>query len=124
MSRNSRLGVIAAAFVVVVIAFVVANSTSSTSTQDVKSSGAAHVTVVGGQPQGGIAKLTYHQGQTIDLTVSSDSADEIHIHGYDLHQTVTRGGSVHFSFPASIQGLFVIELENAKRQIASLKVTS
>lgn len=89
-----------------------------------KSSGAAHVTVVGGQPQGGINSLTYRQGQTVDLTVSSDVADEIHIHGYDLKKDVPKGGSVHFSFPASIQGLFVIELENARRQIASLKVTS
>ena len=80
------------------------------------------MTVVNGKPDGGVKTITYKKGDTVDLTVKSDIADEIHIHGYDLHKDVTKGGSVHFSFPASIDGKFVIELENAGQQIASLQV--
>jgi len=32
------------------------------------------------------------------------------------------GGEVHFSFPATIDGRFVIELEAAKQQLATLEV--
>jgi len=86
--------------------------------------GGAHtVTVVAGKPQGGVAKLTYRKGQTVDLTVKSDTADEIHIHGYDLHKEVAKGAGVHFTFPASTEGRFVIELEHAGQQIAELSVT-
>jgi hypothetical protein len=55
--------------------------------------------------------------------VTSDVADEIHVHGYDLKQDVPAGGSVRFSFPASIEGVFEIELEDHKEQIAQLKVS-
>jgi hypothetical protein len=119
MSRNQRLGIVLAAVIVAAVAFVIANSGGSSSGQF---SGKAHIFVVNGQPKGGIAQLRYKHGQTIDLTVTSDVADEIHIHGYDLHKDVMKGGSVHFSFPASIEGTFVIELESRKEQIASLMV--
>ena len=120
MSRNSRVGLIGLTVVVLVVAFVIANSGGSNSSQ--KYSGAATVTVVNAQAKGGIQPLTYKKGQTIDITIKSDTADEIHVHGYDLKKDVPKNGSVHFSFPATIDGVFVIELENHKQQIASLKV--
>ena len=46
--------------------------------------------------------------------MTSDVADEIHVHGYDLKKDVPAGGSVRFSFPASIEGVFEIELEGRK----------
>jgi len=119
MSRNQRLGIVLVAVAVAVVAFLIASSGGSSGGHF---SGRAHLFVVNGQPRGGIAQLRYKHGQTIDLTVSSDVADEIHIHGYDLHKEVPKGGSVHFTFPASIEGTFVIELESRKEQIASLMV--
>jgi hypothetical protein len=119
MSRNSRIGLIGLAVVVLAVAFVIANSSGSGSH---KYSGAATVTVVNAQAKGGIQPLLYKKGQTIDLTIKSNTADEIHVRGYDLKKDVPQNGSVHFSFPATIDGVFVIELENHKQQIASLKV--
>ena len=55
--------------------------------------------------------------------VRSDVADEVHIHGYDLTQDVPAGGSVRFSFAADIEGVFEIELEERKEQIAELRVS-
>jgi hypothetical protein len=54
--------------------------------------------------------------------VNSDVADEIHVHGYDFKKNVEKGGSVSFSFPAKIEGVFEVELEDAGEQIAELRV--
>ena len=120
MGRNQRIALLVGAAVIVVIAIIVIGGGSNDSTKT--SQGPQTVTVVNGKAQGGIKTITYKKGDTVDLTVKSDTADEIHIHGYDLHKDVPKGGSVHFSFPASIDGKFVIELENAGQQIASLQV--
>jgi N-acetylmuramoyl-L-alanine amidase CwlA len=120
MGRNQRIGLLLAAIVIIVIVAIVVGGGGSDKTKT--ASGPQTVTVVGGKPEGGIKTLTYKKGQTVDLTVKSDTADEIHIHGYDFHKDVTKGGSVHFSFPAKLDGRFVIELENAGQQIASLQV--
>jgi FtsP/CotA-like multicopper oxidase with cupredoxin domain len=121
MGRNQRIGLLLAALVIVVVAAILIGSGGGDSS-DKTASGPQTVTVVNGKAEGGIKKITYKKGDTVDLTVKSDTADEIHIHGYDLHKDVTKGGSVHFTFPASLDGTFVIELENAGQQIASLQV--
>jgi hypothetical protein len=82
----------------------------------------ATVRVVKAMPSGGIQKLDVKKGGHVHLVVQSDTADEIHIHGYDIHKDVPRNGSVAFDFTAKIDGGFVIELENHKQQIADLKV--
>lgn len=80
------------------------------------------VLVRGGKPSGGIKKLSFKGGNEIRFTVSSDVADEIHVHGYDLKKDVKAGGKVSFAFKGDIEGVFEVELENAGVQIASLKV--
>jgi hypothetical protein len=82
----------------------------------------ATVRVVNAKPAGGEQTLDVKKGGAIHLVVQSDTADEIHIHGYDFHKEVARNGSVTFDFPAKIDGQFVIELENHKQEIAKLKV--
>ena len=76
-----------------------------------------------GKPVGGIARATAKKGEFVDLVVHSDVADEVHVHGYDLHQDVEAGGTARIRFPATIQGVFEAELENRKLQILELKVT-
>src|SRR6476661_5431417 len=115
MGRNQRIGLLVGAVVIVVVAVIVISSGKT-------ASGPQTVTVVNGKGEGGIKTITYKKGDTVDLTVKSDTADEIHIHGYDLHKDVPKGGSVHFAFPAKLDGKFVVELENAAQQIASLQV--
>ncbi|HKN93971.1 MAG TPA: hypothetical protein VJU60_06560 [Thermoleophilaceae bacterium] len=108
----------------IVVAFVLAkgsgNSNNNTSTS---ASGAPVViNVVNGKPQGGIQKIVVNKGQSVRFTVKSDVSDEIHVHGYNFHKDVKKGGSVSFDFPATIDGIFVIELESRGEQIASLQV--
>ena len=85
-------------------------------------SGVATIRVRDGKPVGGITKLDYTKGDQIRIKVVSDVADEVHLHGYDIGKDVKAGGSVTFDLPASLEGVFEIELESRKEQIAELRV--
>jgi hypothetical protein len=80
------------------------------------------IVVKNGEPVGGVEELEYSAGDQIRFEVDSDVADEIHVHGYDLMKDVPAGGTVSFSFPAEIEGIFEVELEGRKEQIAELRV--
>ena len=97
MSRNQRVVVLGLAVVVLVVAAVVIGTGgSSNSTKD---AGPTTVVVQDAKPVGGVKDVTFKKGGTVDLTVKSDTADEVHFHGYDVHKDVAKGGSVHFSVP-------------------------
>jgi hypothetical protein len=80
------------------------------------------IAIRNGEPVGGIKQLEYNAGDEIRFEVSSDVADEVHVHGYDLMQDVPAGGTVSFDFPAEIEGIFEAELEGRKEQIAEIRV--
>ena len=82
----------------------------------------ATIVVENGEPVGGVEELEYDAGEEVAFRVESDVADEIHVHGYDLMKDVEAGGSVDFSFPAEIEGIFEVELEGRKEQIAEIRV--
>ena len=80
------------------------------------------VRVVDAKPQGGVRKVEFDKGEQVRFRVVSDTADHIHVHGYDLTKDVRAGGSVTFSFKGSIDGRFEVELEDRGEQIAELDV--
>jgi hypothetical protein len=121
MTRNSRLALLGAAVVIVVVAVIVIGSGGSSDSSS-KTSGPATVTVKNAKPVGGVQDFTFKKGGTVDLTVKSDTADEVHFHGYDVHKDVAKGGTVHFKFPAKIDGKFIVELENHKEELANVTV--
>ena len=141
MSRASRLALLAATVVVAVVLFVVLkpdddSDSGSSSTQSSSSTATtpkggkgnspppiANVKVKDGKPVGGVRELEFGKGQTVRFAVTSDVADEVHVHGYDLMKDVTPGRAVRFSFEADQDGEFEVELEDHAVQIASLKVT-
>ncbi len=84
--------------------------------------GPVHIVVKNGKPVGGVRDIVVKKGKLVDFSVSSDVADEVHVHGYNFHEDVKKGGTVTFNFPAKIDGNFVIELESRSEQIASLTV--
>jgi hypothetical protein len=97
-------------------------SSTGTATEPAAPPAPPTVRVVDAKPQGGIKKLNFDKGDQIRFRVVSDTADEIHVHGYDLMKDVAKGGSVTFSFKGSIDGRFVVELEDHGEQIAELDV--
>jgi len=80
------------------------------------------IVVRNGEPVGGVRELEYDAGERVRFEVRSDVADEVHVHGYDLMKDVAAGGTVSFSFPADIEGIFEVELEGLTEQIAELRV--
>jgi hypothetical protein len=119
MSRRQRFSVLGLALVVAVAAAIIIGTGGSSSTT---SSGPATVEVRDAKPVGGVKTVTYKKGDTIDLTVKSDTADEVHFHGYDVHKDVPANGSVRFQLPATIEGEFIVELEQQKETLANVKV--
>lgn len=80
------------------------------------------IVVRGGKPRGGVQELSYRRGQTVDLVITSDTADEVHVHGYDVTKPIPAGGRARVRFAADAEGIFEIELHGSGQQIASLRV--
>jgi hypothetical protein len=75
-----------------------------------------------GKPVGGVETLEFVAGERIEFAVDSNVADEIHVHGYDVEEEVGAGGTARFDFPATIEGVFEVELHHSGEQIAELRV--
>jgi heme/copper-type cytochrome/quinol oxidase subunit 2 len=76
-----------------------------------------------GDGSGSIRRVTIERDQRLTLIVSSDVADEVHVHGYDLMADVAPGSPARISFEASVPGRFDVELESRAIQIAELRVS-
>jgi FtsP/CotA-like multicopper oxidase with cupredoxin domain len=150
MSRNQRLGLVALAVAVAVAAFLIARPSDDeeegagtgdqpaqtettgtpdgeTATEPAQPPRVERIALRGGTPQGGVRTLRYQRGETVRLVVTSDAADEIHVHGYDLTQNPAPGKPVRFRFEADIEGVFEVEshvAEDAGREplVARLQV--
>jgi copper(I)-binding protein len=96
--------------------------TETTTTTEAETRTVVKITVVDGQPQGGIVRQTVNKDDQVVLVVTSDVADEIHLHGYDVSRDVTAGGTVRLPFKATIPGRFEAELESRSVQIADITV--
>jgi hypothetical protein len=95
-----------------------ASSTTTTTTGPVT----IDVEIKGGKPVGGIQRATATKGQTVAIVVHSDVSDEVHVHGYDLHEDVKAGGTARVRFKATLTGVFEAELESRSLQIVELTV--
>jgi len=80
------------------------------------------IVVVGGQPEGGIRRASVRRGREVIVRVTSDVADHIHLHGYDLIADVAPGAPAELTFVADVPGRFEIELEDRGVPIADLQV--
>ena len=80
------------------------------------------IRVVGGKPQGGIARPKVKKGENVLLVVRSDTADKVHLHGYDISREVAVGGTARIAFVARIPGRFEVELEQSRVMLAELTV--
>jgi hypothetical protein len=97
-------------------------TTTETTTEPPAGPTTVRVVVEGGVPKGGIVRETVKKGDTVVLVVTSDVADEVHLHGYDLSRDVAAGGTARIRFKATIPGRFEVELEERRVPIAELTV--
>ena len=80
------------------------------------------IVVVGGRPEGGIRRASVRRGREVIVRVSSDVADHIHLHGYDLIADVAPGAPAELTFVADVPGRFELELEDRGVPIADIQV--
>ena len=78
--------------------------------------------VVDGRPQDGIARPSVKRNARVVLVVRSDTADEVHLHGYGVVRPVAPGKQARLAFIAKIPGRFELELEESGVQLAELTV--
>jgi plastocyanin len=106
-----------------------AAGSSTTSAADPSSAAPASVAgqriavqVAGGQVSGDTGRVPVPVGDQVTLTVTSDVADEVHLHGYDLTAALTPGTPAELTFDATIPGVFEVELHEAGTVLLSLQV--
>jgi FtsP/CotA-like multicopper oxidase with cupredoxin domain len=137
MSRNQRIGLIVAALVVAVLAFVIASpgaddegDQASQTTQAAPSETAgtptetaapappkpevARIRIRGGEVAGGAAEIRAKKGDTVVIVVSADAPDDIHLHGYDIEKKAEPGKPARFRFKANLEGEFELESHTAE----------
>jgi FtsP/CotA-like multicopper oxidase with cupredoxin domain len=135
MSRNGRLGLVALAVVVAVVAFVIAKpgdeeekagkapgETATTETGTTIEQRAAEperpavkrIVIRKARPVGGVRELRFESGEVARIEVSSDAPDELHLHGYDIEREAEPGRPARFRFEANAEGEFVLESHTAE----------
>lgn len=76
----------------------------------------------GGTVSGDTGRQTVELGEQVVLRVTSDVAEEVHVHGYDVTQAVPAGSTVDIALTASIPGGFEVELHEAGTALCQLRV--
>ncbi len=145
MNRNQRIGLALAALALVITGFLLLRPKHDTASAPATTAAAATATsartapatapaapvpppvttiaVKDGAPVGGEKTITVTSGDMVRLRVTSNVADVIHVHGYDLEKPVSAGGSVTFTFKATSEGVFDVEAHSTDTKIAKLEVT-
>jgi plastocyanin len=75
-----------------------------------------------GKRVSGPAVIKVQQGDEVTLHITSDAADEFHLHGYNLlvHLAPERTATLHFA--AKLAGRFTFELHKADVELGAVEV--
>jgi outer membrane murein-binding lipoprotein Lpp len=121
--RSHRMTVVAAVLAAVVVAGCGSSDgngsggstpvahTSAQASASTSSSGAdVEVTIAAGKVAPDPSrKVEVATGDHVHIRVTSDHADEVHVHGYDIEKEVSAGGTVTIDFTADVPGQFEVE---------------
>lgn len=77
----------------------------------------------GGQVSGDTGRVPVALGTTVTVLITGDTADEVHLHGYDRTAQVPAGGTATLTFTADIPGVFEMELHELGVPLVSLEVS-
>jgi hypothetical protein len=83
----------------------------------------ARIWVRGGKAAGGVRRLEFKRGELVRFSVHSTTADEVHIHGFDVTKALPANRIVLFTLKADIEGVFEVELHEAGVKIAELRIS-
>lgn len=83
---------------------------------------AISITVSGGEVTGVEPRTVVPTGSRVRLTITSDVADEVHVHGYDLTERLTVAQAVSLEFAADTPGTVEVEMHDAGTVLTRLQV--
>lgn len=81
------------------------------------------LTVAGGQVTGDTGRVEVPLGTTVRLTITTDAADQVHVHGFELTQALTPGQATQLEFVADQAGIFEVELHDTRMVLTRLQVS-
>lgn len=99
-----------------------ATTAAATTTPAVPGPITIRIVVTAGRPVGGIRRASVEKGRAVVIRVTSDLADELHLHGYDLSAPVGPGEPARLSFTADVTGRFELELEQRGIPLGEVEV--
>lgn len=99
-----------------------ATTTAPPASGDEPGEGVIELTISGGNVVGGVRRETVKQGAQVTLRVTSDVADELHVHTYDQRTDLVPGQSADLIFLANVPGVFEVELEQRRKKVLELEV--
>lgn len=80
------------------------------------------ITIEDGKVVDDPGRVTVSVGDHVELHVSADVSDEVHVHGYDVLRAVEPGEPATVSFVADVPGQFEAKLEEHHQTILELQV--
>ena len=147
MDKRQRLMLlgVAAAVAVVVVIIAIASSGGDDDKKDSTSSTAAtapapdatitdktaqepappepeQISIKGGEPDGGVEKISVKKNEPLEIEVTSDEKLPIHFHGYDIEKPAAPGKPAVFKFEAKNEGVYEMEIESTGTKIAEITV--
>ncbi len=119
MSGRARVALAVGALMLAAVVFIAVrpsgDSSSGSTTATAATAAPAVIRVRAASPSAACA-TSRQAGRRIRFTCR-DAPEHVHLHGYDIEKPVGRS-SLPGTTPATINGVFVIELEDAREQIA------
>lgn len=79
--------------------------------------------VVDGLALGAGGRIAVDRGSPVRIVATGDTADEVHIHGYDLLIDIAPGVEETLEFVADIPGIFEVEMEGSGVLVFELEVS-
>ena len=73
--------------------------------------------------RGDTGRVPVDAGTAVTLVVTSDVADEVHVHGYDVEAELTPDSPAELAFDATVPGVFEVELHEAGTVLLTLQVS-
>jgi hypothetical protein len=80
------------------------------------------VTVTGGKAHTAHRRVKVPRGAAVEITVTGDTADEFHLHGYDRELELRPGRAATLRFTADTPGVFEAELHHSGARVLELQV--
>jgi FtsP/CotA-like multicopper oxidase with cupredoxin domain len=80
------------------------------------------VAIAGRQVTPPPGRIDVTKGQTVHITVTSDVADEAHVHGFDKAASLQPGTPATIEFVADESGLFEVETHESELQLFQLVI--